>query len=400
MKLKAPASFALSLAIGQAHAQGTVTLYGIVDEGVNWTSNTGGHTLYNLTSGGIQASRLGFRGLEDLGGGISVLFVLENGFDASSGALGQRNVGSTQGLMFGRQAYVGLDSKYGSVLLGRQYDSVVDYVGPYEAGTQWGGYFSAHPGDLDNLNNAYRTNNALKYVSKSYDGLSFGGVYSLGGVAGAPSRNRVWSVGTRYATGPLSLGFGYLNVRNPNVGFFGDNGTSAPATSSGIYISSPVYSGYASATTYQVAAMGAAYALGPATFGATYSNVQFRGLGSVAESGPDQQGYRGSAIFNNVELNFKYQVTPALLLGIAFDFTNGSHVRSANSSNAGAKYYQASIGADYFVSKRTDAYLIAVTQQASGTDSTGKTAVAAINLVSPSTTNRQSILRVGIRHKF
>ncbi|MFP3624596.1 porin, partial [Burkholderia sp. SIMBA_051] len=76
MKLKAPASFALSLAIGQAHAQGTVTLYGIVDEGVNWTSNTGGHTLYNLTSGGIQASRLGFRGLEDLGGGISVLFVL------------------------------------------------------------------------------------------------------------------------------------------------------------------------------------------------------------------------------------------------------------------------------------------------------------------------------------
>ncbi|RAF76601.1 porin, partial [Burkholderia multivorans] len=87
--------------------------------------------------------------------GLKAIFTLENGFDVNSGRLGQGS------LMFGRQAYVGLSSPYGTVTLGRQYDSVVDFVGPLEAGDQWGGYIAAHPGDLDNFNNAYRVNNAI-----------------------------------------------------------------------------------------------------------------------------------------------------------------------------------------------------------------------------------------------
>jgi predicted porin len=123
------------------------------------------------------------------------------------------------------------------------------------------------------MNTAYRANNAVKYMSKAYGGFTFGGVYSLGGVAGDVSRNQVWSIGAGYTNGPLSLAAGYLNARNPNVGFFGDNGGSSPTTASASFISSPVYSGYASARTYQDIAAGAAYVFGAATVGATYSKT-------------------------------------------------------------------------------------------------------------------------------
>jgi predicted porin len=178
-RLSLSASLVLLAVAGTAQAQSTVTLYGIVEDGFNWTSDAGGHNLYNMSSGVLQASRWGLRGKEDLGGGLAAVFVLEHGFDPNNGSLAQKNRGSTQGLMFGRQAYVGLSNGYGSVLLGRQYDSVVDHVDPFESGTQRAGYIGAHPGDLNNVNIEYRVNNAIKYASKPYNGLTFGGVYSL-----------------------------------------------------------------------------------------------------------------------------------------------------------------------------------------------------------------------------
>lgn len=401
MKKSALVISCLSLFAASAHAQSSVTLYGILDEGFNWNSNSGGHNLYNLTSGVMQGSRWGLRGMEDLGGGFKAVFVLENGFDVSTGSLGQRNYrGSTQGLMFGRQAYVGVSSTYGTVTLGRQYESIVDYVGQFEAATQWGGFIASHPGDLDNFNNLYRANNAIKFTSVKYGGLTFGGLYSLGGVAGDPTRNQVWSVGANYAQGPVSFSAAYLNARNPNVGVFGDNGASTAVTPAASTIASPVYSGYASARTYQVIGAGGAYTIGAATIGATYSNIQFKNLGDTVNSGPNPVGYQGNAKFNNAEVNFKYQLTPALLVGAAFDYTKGDSVSTATGSTGGVKYYQGALGVDYFLSKRTDVYLIGVYQKASGTDSTGTTAVASITNLTPSTSDRQSTVRAGIRHKF
>ena len=100
-----------------SHAQSSVILYGVIDEGLMFNSNAGGHRLYNMASGVIQGNRFGLSGTEDLGGGLKARFVLENGFDPSTGRLNQG------GLMFGRQAYVGLSSQQlGTVTLGRQYD--------------------------------------------------------------------------------------------------------------------------------------------------------------------------------------------------------------------------------------------------------------------------------------
>jgi len=384
MKKSLLALAALGTFAGAAQAQSSVTLYGIIDAGFVFNNNSAGHQLYSLNSGNLQGSRWGLRGTEDLGGGLKAVFVLENGFNVMNGRLGQG------GDEFGRQAFVGLStSQFGTVTLGRQYDSVVDYTGALEVGSQWATYFGAHPGDLDNMNNSNRANNSIKYSSANYSGLTFGGLYSLGGVAGQSGRNQIWSAGVGYAQGPLQLGAAYLNIRDPNFSFYGNNATSSAVASN--MSGSRVYSGYASARTQEVISAGAAYTFGAATVGATYSNTAFKDLGG--EAGLNPLGYSGSARFHNAEVNFKYQLTPALLLGVAYDYTHGYGANDA-------KYHQAMLGTDYFLSKRTDFYVAGVYQHAIGTDSTNTAAVANINGLSPSSTSNQVAAIVGIRHKF
>ena len=127
-------SFALlalpaALVAAGAHAQSSVTLYGIADAGIAYVHNaqnangSNASSLVKFSSGNLSGSRWGLRGIEDLGSGLSALFQLENGFNIGTGALGQG------GREFGRKAVVGLGSStYGTVTLGRQYDPIVDLV--------------------------------------------------------------------------------------------------------------------------------------------------------------------------------------------------------------------------------------------------------------------------------
>ncbi|WP_322101889.1 porin [Paraburkholderia sp. J41] len=378
------AASATAIVVEVAQAQGSVTLYGIADAGFTYNNNQSGSKLYALTSGDLQGSRFGLRGLENLGSGLQALFVLENGFNILNGRLGQGND------VFGRQAYVGIASnRVGAVTLGRQYDSVVDYTGRFAVAYQWMPYEGAHPGDIDNMIDTNRVNNSIKYKSPEIAGFTFGGLYSLGGVAGDFSRNQIWSIGAGYHRGSLDLGAAYLTANDPNYSFFGNNSTSNTAASN---MTSPVYSGYASAKTQQIVAVGGAYGIGNSTFGATYSNTQFKDIGALANL-PAQGVEKGAAKFHNVEVNYKYQLTPALLLGVAYDFTKGYGANDA-------KYHQVMLGTDYFLSKRTDLYAAGIYQHASGTDSTGGAAVASITSLSPSTTSNQTAIILGIRHKF
>ena len=391
-----------------AIAQSSATLYGLVDSGINYTNNiqtartaagpVGGRQIAMIEGGsaGLQGSRWGLKGREDLGRSLAALFVLESGFYSNNGGLNQG------GAMFGRQAYVGLSHPAGTVTLGRQYDPVVDFFGPFLAAPQWGGYMTSHPGDLDNALNSRRINNSIKFRSASYRGLTVEALMNLGGTAGSFSNNWIWGAGASYAAGPLSIGMGYLNVRDPNTSFFGANPNAGPATSNNLGNagsastpeSNPVFAGYASARRIEIAGVGAGVTLAALSIGLAYSNTRFEGLGSAA--GPNTLRYSGTAAFNNVEINAKYQFAPSLQAGIAYDYTRNGGA----GGKGGANYNLFSAGIDYFLSKRTDVYTVAVFEKASGTDSLGGPAVAQITGLTPSATDKQVSLRVGMRHRF
>jgi predicted porin len=372
-----------------SQAQSSVTLYGVIDVGINYVNNAGGHSQYNMTSGIVQGSRWGLQGSEDLGGGLKAIFKLENGFNVNTGTLGQG------GLEFGRRAYVGLSStRFGTVTFGRQYDSMIDYVAPLSSMQQWAGGTAAHAGDVDNMANNNRVNNSIKYASTNYGGLTFGGLYSLGGIAGAPGRNQIYSLGAGYTNGPLTLDVAYVNVRDPNLSYFAGNPGALTATGSNM--PSPAYSGYASATTQQILGAGGAYQFGKGTLGLIYNYVLFSGLGNTSVGPNKLPGGRlvsGSGKFNSVEVNYKYLLTPFIQLGAEYSFTKEDGIGDA-------KYHLFTLGVDYFLSKRTDIYLIGTTALASGTNSLGQRAVPVINSLTPPKSNQQTYVRVALRHTF
>jgi predicted porin len=105
-----------------AHAQSSVTLYGLLDVGVDVASDAAanGHAVTRVSSGGMNTSRWGIKGSEDLGGGLKAVFNLEGGILMDTGA--------ADGNRFKRKAYVGLEGRYGQLVLGRAFTSVYDTV--------------------------------------------------------------------------------------------------------------------------------------------------------------------------------------------------------------------------------------------------------------------------------
>ncbi|WAL85158.1 porin [Pandoraea sp. XJJ-1] len=385
------AAAALMTFANVASAQSSVTLYGLVDAGMSFNSNAGGKQLTSMTSGNLNGGRWGLMGTEDLGGGLKAIFQLEAGYSVTNGTIGQN------GTEFGRQAYVGLTNQYGTVTLGRQYTDVSTKVGPFQA-SSWaagGAAYGSHVGDVDNLDSSWRVNNAVKFQSMEYKGFTFGGLYSFGGRAGNFTQNNIYDIDVAYASGPFSAAVAYLYAKNPNFSFYGNRaGDSATASN----ITSPAVGGYASAGSQQILTAGAAYKVGTVTLGLVYSNVKFNDLGATTVAGLSTQtaAYRGSATFNIGEVNVKYNITPALMLGAAYSYTRDSGA----TSNSGAHYNQYDLGALYSLSKRTTLYLVGVYQTASGTNSLGNTAVAAVNGATPSSTNHQLVTTLGINHKF
>lgn len=374
-----------------AHAQSSVTLYGIIDMGFRYNTNAGGKQQYAVGGGNESASRFGLQGSEDLGGGYRAIFTLENGFYPANGTL-------QAGLIFGRQAYVGLDSPYGTLTIGRQYLTLSTYLGPFESGSDWaarGAGYGYHPGGLDDVDGTERANNAIKYVSPRYHGLQVGVTYSLGGVAGNFTQNQIYSFGIDYGIGPFKVAAAYLSAKNPNYSLWGNNATSSAAGSN---ITSPVFSGYASAGSQKTAGIGLSYALGPVTLGGIYTNTRFDDLGATpvgASTLPASE--RGKSVsFNTGEVNLKYRVTPALQLGLAYIYTRVSSF----AGQSGASYQQWNAGASYTLSRRTDLYLTLLHESAGGFDSTRRRAVAALTSAIPSMSDVQTAITFGLRHQF
>lgn len=369
-----------------AHAQSSVTLYGSLDAGIVYANNAGGHAAWNQGSGALSNTYFGLKGSEDLGGGLHAIFKLENGFNLNNGR------DTEAGSMFNRQAYVGLESdQYGSLTLGRQYDSMVDYLSPLsEAGSGFGNNLAAHPFDNDNLDESFSIKNAVKYQSANYAGFKFGGLYGFSNDAGQFANNRAWSVGASYGNGPLNVAAAYMQMNNsPSVA--NDGGATTPGAGNNFNLT---------AQTQRTLGAGANYTYGPATVGFVWTHTQYENLiaGGGAGINPISIASGTNLHMDNFELNGSYALTPALALNAAYTFTDGKITGSNGTGDP--KWHTVSLQADYSLSKRTDVYVEGVYQHASGQLGDAGQNVAMINTLSPSTTPNQVAATVGLRHRF
>jgi predicted porin len=373
-----------------AYAQSSVTLYGTLDTGIDYVSNQkatgGGHNNWMMESGNLSTDRWGLRGKEDLGGGLSAVFDLENGFNVDNGKLGNG------GDLFGRQAWVGLSSnQYGTMTLGRLYDFLVDFVAPLSAtGSGFGGNIADHPFDNDNLNNDFRMNNAVKYRSATYDGVTFGGAYAFSNAAGGFSNNNAYSLGAQWAGGPFNLAVAYLQANQPG-------GVNDPSNTGGALSSSD---NDATLTGARQRIFGAAgrYVFGPATVGLVFTRTMLDDPHQIQQGGSYATLNGEFLTFNNYELNARYALTPAFSLGGSYTYTDG-HFSTAGSAIS-PKWNQFMLQADYALSHRTDVYLEGVYQHVTGADGVAVLGNASVYSLAASASNSQTVVAVGLRHKF
>lgn len=235
--------------IGQSYAQqSSLTLYGIVDLGLQWQkidlrdakSNELASQRIGVASGVQSGSRWGLRGQESLGGDLRAVFVLENGFDASNGTASQG------GRLFGRQSTVGLQSdRLGQLDLGRQTNLATKYflaIDPF--GQSFG---QANMGASFGSTNTVRYSNMVLYQTPSINGFRAGAGYSFDiqasqlyadnpGLLNAknestdfPSMNnpRAVTLGATYASGPWLVSASYDQVMG-NVSIAGGAPPSIP----------------------------------------------------------------------------------------------------------------------------------------------------------------------------
>ncbi|WP_322044750.1 porin [Paraburkholderia sp. J67] len=388
-------SLAISSALpGVAHAQSSVTLYGIVDAGLSYVNNVAAHpggvgaSKFQETTGVGVPSRWGLRGVEDLGGGNSAVFVLENGFSVANGTLLQ---GSR---LFGRQAYVGLQNDaVGVFSLGRQYEPLVDFVGPFVSSRQWGTQYGAHIGDVDNLYTTFRLNNTVKFESANLAGFTFGGLYAFSNQASGSNgdgfaNNSAWSVGGSYTRNALSLGVAHFHLSNPSAGATGGSNTSGAvagdySNTTSIFYTQPVSS-------QDITGAGASYEMEKFTIGGAYTFTKLR--------------YTNHTSFSiaNYEVNGRYRFTPTLQAGVAAIYSVGNVEGAQSMANISdgphPHWLQFNTGLIYSLSKLTEMYAVVVYQKALNGALT-----AAINNVGGSTganSRYQVAAAVGVRHRF
>ena len=219
---------------GAASAQSSVTIYGIADAGVGRVDNGAAAGSTNgLFSGGNNASRIGFKGVEDLGNGLKATFVLENGFNVDDGSQASASNGgpsattgsptpagaATGAGTFSRLSYIGLEGNFGAVRLGRQNSQVktaLAQIDPFETGGLVNGitYFGGNQGGTM----PERVSNQISYTSANLGGFTGQVGYVFGETTGDNGANRSWGAQLGYANGPLNVQFGYNDQQQSNIG--------------------------------------------------------------------------------------------------------------------------------------------------------------------------------------
>lgn len=228
-----------------AQAQGSITLYGVVDDGIEYInhlpkSEGGGNPIVRISAGNQSTSRWGIRGREELGNKLAAVFQFEDGFDADTGVINQG------GRLFGRQAYVGLTSYLGTLSFGRHQNLLYDFSTPFDPlGVSTRYSLLSHDRWMSS-----RSDNSVKFYGQSgsiYYGLlySTGYDYKSGGeVPGASKAGREMSGAIGYSAGPFTARIVYDELRGSTVAL--DKNVERRAAIGGTYSvgSGRIYAGY------------------------------------------------------------------------------------------------------------------------------------------------------------
>jgi predicted porin len=340
---------------GTAQAQSNVTVYGSLDAGVAYVSNVGGKSVSRVDQGTMQPDRFGFRGTEDLGGGMKAIFQLEGGFFTDTG--NQTNANR----LFNRMSTVGLSGNFGTVTLGNMPDIVFDYAGKVSNGFQLTNWYLFHPGNLDSLANTSQFNNAVRYTSPSFNGLTASAMVGFGEQPGDSKKGRNVSAGAQYANGPMKLVLAYSRLNDRAAGYAGTY-----LGSLGLGNAATVFNRL---TTY---AAGGGYIIGDWRLNALYTQTK----ADLPSTSFKQK---------NVDLGaaWKYGVQSTLNMGY-------THTEQGD-----AKWNQVSLSNVYAFSKRTEFYVQGAYQRASGT---AKFAIQ--NSTGVADGRSQYVTTIGIHHSF
>ncbi|WP_211453119.1 porin [Collimonas antrihumi] len=310
---------ALGLLASGAYAQSSVTVYGLVDTGVEYVNNANANKdgVVRLSSGAMNTSRIGFRGTEDLGGGLKAVFQLEDGFKTDTGEF------DSPGLLFGRQANVGLEGSFGRIVAGRSYSTTYDFILPFDPMGYSGQYsWVTSAGATGGRKDGMLTNlpNMLKYTGK-FGSFKLGATYGFGEVAGSTGDTAKYALGAGYENGPFRVAATFDRV----------NGTAAVA--GGAYdkaTSIHLAGGYQISSTLDLS-------LG-------YRNYKKTLASNAADLRSDF--FWGGA---------SYKVTPVVTLIGAVYYQNIKNVASGKDADP----IMYSVRGKYALSKRTDLYLSA-----------------------------------------
>jgi len=209
-KLRITGMLAIGMAAGAAHAQSSVTLYGVADAALRYLTgaNKNDDSQFSLANGAISQSRWGLRGREDLGGGMYAQFKLESGFNLPNGTQ------SSAGVLFNRYASVGIGSKtYGLLSFGQQnnptYEFLIDGWDPLTVGN----YLQNEWVPVAFSNTLHGGNNMAMYTYTRGQ-LIARAAYSFGGVPGSFSTGSLRSVAFAYGPAPFGIQAGFVQSEN------------------------------------------------------------------------------------------------------------------------------------------------------------------------------------------
>ncbi|NPT61444.1 porin [Paraburkholderia elongata] len=352
-KLKLVAGAAGLMFAGMVQAQSSVTLYGVVDGGLLYTSKTlnsitgqNAGKQFSLIDSGASPSQFGIAGTEDLGDGLKAQFKLESGFSVATGAYNDSN-----GNQFGRQAWIALDGKFGNVKAGLQFSPF--FLALYGSDPrQFSLFGSAVVNYVDNVIGTGIFNpNAVSYTTPNIAGFEGSVLYALGGEAGNFQAGRQYSASLKYDNGSLMI----------NAAIYDGNSGGTGQT--------PV----STTIEFEGRTLGVAYKFGALTAKASFVNYKVTGSfnSNVYGGGLD------------------YLALPVL------DFNGGVWVTSDRNHTANHSL-MAALGTQYFLSKRTTLYGQVGVVNNHGAMNTGLSINGALYGVQGTTAG----VNLGIRHTF